>query len=64
MQFGDSNNVNIINEVINLELKSHFLGLTFDNGSSSVHIIMKTSSNVENILGFNGKYSQFPDDNL
>jgi len=25
---------------------------------------MKTSSNVENILGFNSQYSHFPDDNL
>jgi hypothetical protein len=40
-------------------LRNHCTG-----DSLSVHIIMKTSSNVENIFDFNGQYGHFPDDNL
>jgi hypothetical protein len=51
--------INKCRSIFKFAKKNHCIG-----GSLSIHIIVKTSSNVENMLGFNGQYSQFPDDNL
>ena len=52
------------NKYISVGLFSNLLRNHFTGDSLSVHIIMKTSILVENILGFNGQYSLFPDDSL